>query len=509
MLDLWNIKKGGYVQTIGAVISAIIAFGVFFVAPIKELVRNTGSLVDLGDRTAWIASGFLIAALALSITALVLLQKLNGKLKDARYKPDYDGEIVRVWHLGIPTGLVFAGGFIYYFLFLLPNWPQTGAFLPGLAPFLRDVLLVFQFACTIILFFVSNEYLNWLGLRFKLIQTKGSKPEGFSGIGSIESVSEESASQSKSVLSRVRDFIAQLSPQNIPAFLVNIAAVLIAVFAAYLFGDRAYWEIMADTVFALVTIGGFVGVVALAVSTGGFYQKGIRKYLGFGFLGVWHAALQILTTIILVDFGDWRLLIAIFLLTVLTNGLGPTGALINLLLGAAKAGKSPAKNLARSLSSARFAAWIMKKDSGFLMLAVWLIYGAVVVASPFMARQFFHPLTAKELIDLFVTGHFGQISDFWIAGALLLAVAFYVGYRMSRLWFSWYLGVSLLFNGHNNEAGGAARIEGFKHILRIKVEKTKLTVHVIGFDQAETDIEDLKPRLVDKFELHCETITNT
>lgn len=46
---------------------------------------------------------------------------------------------------------------------------------------------------------------------------------------------------------------------------------------------------------------------------------------------------------------------------------------------------------------------------------------------------------------------------------------------MSRVWFSWYLAVSLLFNGHNNEAGRAARIQGYKHILRIKVEKDKLT----------------------------------
>lgn len=84
---------------------------------------------------------------------------------------------------------------------------------------------------------------------------------------------------------------------------------------------------------------------------------------------------------------------------------------------------------------------------------------------------------------------------------LLLLIVAYLGYRMSRVWFSWYLAVSLLFNGHNNEAGGAARIQGYKHILRIKVERDKLTVYVIGFDDAEIELDKLKPRLVDKFEL--------
>jgi hypothetical protein len=149
----------------------------------------------------------------------------------------------------------------------------------------------------------------------------------------------------------------------------------------------------------------------------------------------------------------------------------------------------------------------MKNDNAFLMLAIWLIYGLAVLASPFIRRWFTQPPTIKESIDSLVTGHFGPILDSWMGGALLLSVAFYMGYKLSRLWFSWYLGVSLLFNGHNNEAGGGARIEGFKHILRIKVEKSKLTVHVIGFDEAETDIEDLSPRLVDKFELECRTIT--
>ena len=83
----------------------------------------------------------------------------------------------------------------------------------------------------------------------------------------------------------------------------------------------------------------------------------------------------------------------------------------------------------------------------------------------------------------------------------------YIGYVMSRVWLSWYLAVTMFFDGHNNEIGGAARIEGFKHILRIKVEEEKLTVYVIGFDEAEPEMRDLKLKLVDKFELNCKTIS--
>jgi hypothetical protein len=89
---------------------------------------------------------------------------------------------------------------------------------------------------------------------------------------------------------------------------------------------------------------------------------------------------------------------------------------------------------------------------------------------------------------------------FFICSVLVVA---YIGYYMSRVWFSWYLAVSLAFDGHNNEAGGAARLEGFKHILRIRVKKEELTVYVIGFEEAKTDIDKLELTLVDKFTLYC------
>lgn len=67
-----------------------------------------------------------------------------------------------------------------------------------------------------------------------------------------------------------------------------------------------------------------------------------------------------------------------------------------------------------------------------------------------------------------------------------------------------YLAVSLAFNGHNNEAGGAARIEGFKQLIRFRINRDGLTGFVIAIDKPNTigGKGHLEPRLVDVFKVH-------
>ena len=48
------------------------------------------------------------------------------------------------------------------------------------------------------------------------------------------------------------------------------------------------------------------------------------------------------------------------------------------------------------------------------------------------------------------------------------------------------LGGEHAFNGHNNEVGGAARIERFKQFIRFKVEPNQITGYVITFDDPQT-----------------------
>ena len=87
---------------------------------------------------------------------------------------------------------------------------------------------------------------------------------------------------------------------------------------------------------------------------------------------------------------------------------------------------------------------------------------------------------------------------------------------MSCLSFGWYLGVCSVLNGHNNEIGGAARIESFKQFIRFRLTEQGLTGYVIAIDDVsiigkekktddgktrQMDGADLKPRLVDVFHL--------
>ena len=78
-----------------------------------------------------------------------------------------------------------------------------------------------------------------------------------------------------------------------------------------------------------------------------------------------------------------------------------------------------------------------------------------------------------------------------------------IGALMSCVLFGWYLAVSLAFNGHNNEAGGAARIEGFKQLIRFRINRHGLTGFVIAIDEPNTSAGtgQLKPRLIDVFRL--------
>ena len=76
-----------------------------------------------------------------------------------------------------------------------------------------------------------------------------------------------------------------------------------------------------------------------------------------------------------------------------------------------------------------------------------------------------------------------------------------LGAVMSCAFFGSYLAVTLAFDGHNNEAGGAARIEGFKHLIRFRLNAQGLTGYVIAIDQAETDGSKLKPKIVDVFHI--------
>jgi hypothetical protein len=69
--------------------------------------------------------------------------------------------------------------------------------------------------------------------------------------------------------------------------------------------------------------------------------------------------------------------------------------------------------------------------------------------------------------------------------------------------FGWYLAIASLLGAHNNEAGGAARLETHRLLLRIRLHPGGLTAYAIGIDACNADASALRPHLVDVFELRA------
>ncbi len=91
----------------------------------------------------------------------------------------------------------------------------------------------------------------------------------------------------------------------------------------------------------------------------------------------------------------------------------------------------------------------------------------------------------------------------FVAAAVLGAV-------FSCVWFGWYLAVSLAFNGHNNEAGGGARLPRYRQFIRFKITEKQLTGYVIGIDTPQDKLLSQRENtdrpnvhVVDVFSIHA------
>jgi hypothetical protein len=263
-------------------------------------------------------------------------------------------------------------------------------------------------------------------------------------------------------------------------------ALTIAVLASlavglWLFGKNnlpAY--LVADIIFVTVLIATFVGLIYVAVTMGGMHQKGLGK-VGMGILGIWHWILQLGVALLLLKKGTW--------LTVL---VAPFIFFAFMALGK----------------------WFMKENYKWRLVALWVGYGAVMLALPplvFKWLAWWNPSSAKTA--LFWPHPFGPTTSFatyewW--GTYLgfwqlvpLALACFFGLVFSCIWVGWYFAVCLRFNGHNNEAGGAARIENYKQFIRIRLRENDLTAYVIAVDTPKEKGSDMHGdvKIVDVFQL--------
>jgi hypothetical protein len=123
-------------------------------------------------------------------------------------------------------------------------------------------------------------------------------------------------------------------------------------------------------------------------------------------------------------------------------------------------------------------------ENGWPLAISWTLFGAALLIIPFIIPASTLNIPASRWLTFLLCFYAGVI------GAL-----------MSCVLFGSYLAVALAFDGHNNEAGGAARIEGFKQLIRFRVNRDGLTGYVIAIDEALADGSKLEPRIIDVFRI--------
>lgn len=254
------------------------------------------------------------------------------------------------------------------------------------------------------------------------------------------------------------------SKHYIPVIVIVAAACLEMVLVVRFAGDSLPAPDLAfKLLFFSVAVGISIGLPFLGFSVGGEGQTlGYRLlFLAFGF---WHAILQL----------------AVPYLISVQGSIGI--AVLELLLLAASS------LIGRTVASYRFR---------WPVAVAWFCIGLLAILIPFWVKPFWR----IDFRDTYHSLHSSSVSRFLVADFLRGIPAALLGIIYSCAWFSWYLAVSLAFNGHNNEAGGAGRVEEYKEFIRIRLTRNDLTAFIIGFDQPQIHGKDLDVKLIDFFRL--------
>ncbi|HVE58944.1 MAG TPA: hypothetical protein VNB22_19125 [Pyrinomonadaceae bacterium] len=562
IFDLWNIKKGGYIQYGGVIFSAIIFFFLTQFSNVSESfnkfennlkTKGFGAVIsaipqtfsDFLSHERPVAGIILVAVMILTMICALRLNNLIKKIKEKGSEQSINetaeeemlqlGRIKKLIITSIPFFL--AGGMYVLFIFVFKSGHLTGT--ESVEGFVNSLFLLSHIIIAGLLVWLSFEYTNWLAVRFKLVRKFPQKtftekledPNEKADNFLLDSLGESPNPLLKKLgksnnfflktLGKFVSFILRIfgklsreySYKYFPANLVVVLALAVLIFGIGNFGDAELGKILADLILVLVVAGGFILLAGiLAYGTGAAYQdqSGKNRFL---IIGLWHAVLQLFTSFILFYYAHWKVVLGIFVLVTLLNGFSKAAYRINSLFpDTGNEDKGDWRKTLRTFVNFRLVAWMMKHSKALLTVS-WVIYGLIVLVAPFVLFPGSESLNetvrrkSPQIIGFF-TNSPNERFVFWTYIALSFLIIGFIGYRMSRVWFSWYLGVSVLYNGHNNEAGGMARIEDFKQILRIKVEPEKLTVFVIGLDTARPNLDEkLKLKLVDKFELHCTKAT--
>jgi hypothetical protein len=256
---------------------------------------------------------------------------------------------------------------------------------------------------------------------------------------------------------------------------LSVISVLSLAMGFWFFGKNnptAY--LVSDIIFVVVMVGALVLLIVLPFNMAGelLKNRGVPKWLeivGKLLIGFWHALLQLAIPFLLIRRGvpiTWVVAVSLLFLSI------PVGI------------------------------YLLKKNSKVGLSITWVLFGGLVLTLPWITSYFFSapvPFAAASW------------KGWW--GLLPSILAGIAGAVMCCLWFGWYLAVCFIFNGHNNEVGGAARIEEHKQFIRFRITEEGITGYVIAVNDVSMigekipgqkrrkDGDCLDPELIDVFHL--------
>lgn len=233
-----------------------------------------------------------------------------------------------------------------------------------------------------------------------------------------------------------------------PIWFFWIGAILTPYLGLWIFGRHPTPTLVSDLILLITITLALVLLPFFGAGVGATFHS-LKGKIGFALLGLFCGIVQIGVPLLLAMRPHW-------LSSLIAIALALTSIWIGLLL--------------------------VKKNQFQWLVALFLGHGVLQLLLPFLIGAA-HPGSA------------------W--GAL---IAFGFGAAMGCLWFGGYLAVAITFNGHNNEAGGAARVEQYKEFVRCRISKEKdgtstLTAYVIGVDDPCIPGHKLRPKVVDFFQL--------
>lgn len=489
IFNFWNVRKGGYIWLFGLIIAAAIFFGVTIPQSSRQFISNWGFLNTL-QLTNWeriqptlFRPGATPCAPVKPFALWTKLGVVTGEWQPENCTPAnpvYLFPEVSTWPLDLRIGRAFILASLLIALTtlglsLFTKWifDDTASAFARKSPNKKVVPIVAVFATlTIVGLLTVQPYRDHIAPFVSSLIVLFSIVVAITAV--VVNVRYTEYVFKKSFVPppdkpSLKDKITRYIDKYFPWFLWIVAVAVISA-GLWFFGKHnlpAY--MISDIVFVLILVGAVVGIILLSLFGSGpvlSRQPKAVRFIVKLVIGVWHMALQLFVPFVLVRLGSWLdwvlALVLLWVLPVLPK-------------------------------------YLLARNNRLLLSLLWLAYGWFMLSLPDITRMFF-PLPAV----------FTDWTGWWSAIPVLVAGVF--GAVFCCLWTGWYFGICFAFNGHNNETGGAARIEEFKEFIRFRLTPEGLTGYVIAIDDVSAvgeedkdrrkkDGRDLRPKLIDVFHL--------